>query len=230
VLREQAAQTRRLAGAQPVYYTEWNTSSNSRDRLHDEPYAAAFAVKTIMEASTLVDGYSFWTFSDIFEEDYFPSLPFHGGFGLLNLHGIAKPSYRAFELLHRLGTEQLPVWGTHETVDAWVVRRERSVTILLANHALPRHPIDMECVRLVVEDATAPRLAHVERIDDDHANAKRLWEQMGAPEYLSGAAAADLDQASKLRREPQPYDYENGVITLDVTLPPHAVAAITIET
>ena len=40
----------------------------------------------------LVEGYSFWTFSDIFEENYFPSVPFQGGFGLLNLHGIAKPS------------------------------------------------------------------------------------------------------------------------------------------
>ena len=36
-----------------------------------------------------------WTFTDIFEENYFPSVPFHGGFGLLNLHGVAKPVYRA---------------------------------------------------------------------------------------------------------------------------------------
>ena len=51
-----------------------------------------------------MQGYSYWTFSDIFEENYFPSVPFHGGFGLLNMHGIAKPAYRAFEMLHRLGT------------------------------------------------------------------------------------------------------------------------------
>lgn len=58
-----------------------------------------------MEMSGLVEAYSFWTFSDIFEENYFPSVPFHGGFGLLNLHGIPKPTYRAFQLLHHLGTE-----------------------------------------------------------------------------------------------------------------------------
>ena len=62
------------------------------------------SAKTALEASDLVQGYSFWTFSDIFEENYFPSVPFHGGFGLLTLHGIAKPTYRAFELLHKLGT------------------------------------------------------------------------------------------------------------------------------
>ena len=71
------------AGNLPVYYTEWCTSSNPRDRLHDDPYAAAFIVKTVLEANGLVQGYSYWTFSDIFEENYFPSLPFHGGFGLL---------------------------------------------------------------------------------------------------------------------------------------------------
>ena len=38
-----------------------------------------------------------------------PSEPFHGGFGLLTLHGIAKPVYRAFQLLKELGTERLLV-------------------------------------------------------------------------------------------------------------------------
>ncbi len=72
VLREQVQDARRRAGALPLYYTEWNASSNPRDPLHDEPYAAAFVTKTLMEANGLVDGYSFWTFSDIFEENYFP--------------------------------------------------------------------------------------------------------------------------------------------------------------
>src|SRR5918912_1950782 len=68
ILREQAQDVRRRARGRPVYYTEWNTSSNPRDPLHDEPYAAAFLVKTVMEAAGLVEGYSFWTFSDNFSE------------------------------------------------------------------------------------------------------------------------------------------------------------------
>jgi xylan 1,4-beta-xylosidase len=103
VLRAEAREVRKQAGELPVYYTEWCTSSNPRDAMHDDPYAAAFIVKTVLEANGLVQGYSYWTFSDIFEENYFPSVPFHGGFGLLNIHGIAKPSYRAFQLLHAFG-------------------------------------------------------------------------------------------------------------------------------
>jgi xylan 1,4-beta-xylosidase len=136
-LREQVAATHRQARGKPLFYTEWNTSANSRDRLHDEPYAAAFIVKTVLEASSLVQSYGFWTFSDIFEEDGLPSRPFHGGFGLLSLHGIPKPSYRAFELLQALGSERHDVTGAHDTVDAWVVRDAEDVALLLVNHALP---------------------------------------------------------------------------------------------
>ena len=94
-----------------------------------------------MDVARLVNGYSYWTFSDIFTENYMPSLPFQGGFGLLTLEGVPKPAYRAFELLHRLGTDELIVDGVHETVRVWAIRRERSITMLVTNHALPRHPV-----------------------------------------------------------------------------------------
>src|SRR5262249_53249381 len=126
ILREWAQGALRQARGRPLYYTEWNCSSNPRFGLQDESYAAAFAIKTVLEMVGLVEGYSFWTFTDIFEENYFPSVPFHGGFGLLNLHGIPKPSYHAFALLHRVGRQILPVDGNHETVDAWVLPRPGS--------------------------------------------------------------------------------------------------------
>src|ERR1019366_1407194 len=104
--------------------------------------------RIIMEARGLVQGYSFWTFSDIFDENYFPSVPFHGGFGLLNLHGIAKPAYRAFQLLHRSGNELFEFEGDHPTLDAWVTRKKNSATILATNLAMPRHPIQTELLNL----------------------------------------------------------------------------------
>jgi len=229
ILREQAQDAKRHARGKPLYYTEWNASSNPRDSLHDEPYSAAFAVKTIMEANGLVEGYSFWTFSDIFEENYFPSKPFHGGFGLLNLHGIPKPVYRAFELLHSLGNESLLVDGLHETVDAWVVRGLNKVTVLLTNHALPRHHLEKQRVRIQLGNAPEPASALVQQIDEDHANPKRLWKEMGAPEYLSSAQLDKLQDASQLKREPVDFGYTHGRIELEVTLPANSVAAIEFE-
>jgi xylan 1,4-beta-xylosidase len=229
VMREWAQEARRQARGKPLLYTEWNASSNPRYARQDEPYAAAFAVKTALEASDLVDAYAFWTFTDLFEENYFPSVPFHGGFGLLTLHGVRKPTYRAFELLHRLGERRLPVEGRHATVDAWAVRRGGSLTVLLTNHALPRQPIAAQRVRLELADAPPPRSATLERIDDDHANAKAAWVVMGQPEYLGGAQVERLHAASRLAAEPHPWAYEGRTALLEVEIPPHAVAALTVE-
>ena len=228
-LREETREVRKQAGDRPVYYTEWCTSSNPRDPMHDEPYAAAFITKTIMEARGLVQGYSYWTFSDIFEENYFPSVPFHGGFGLLNIHGIAKPAYRAFELLHALGTEMLAVEGTHPTVDTWAVRGTRSATVLLTNYALPRHPIALETIQAKLANAQPPIQATIRRIDSDHANAKRRWQDMGSPEYLDAAAVAELNAESRCDPEPHPFDFRDGALAFEVSLPPLSVAAVTFQ-
>ena len=226
ILREQARDVRKKAGDLPVYYTEWCTSSNPRDPMHDDAYAAAFIVKTVLEASGLVQGYSYWTFSDIFEENYFPSVPFQGGFGLLNIHGIAKPAYRAFQLLHELGTQILPVEGNHETVDAWFVRGDQRSTLVLTNFALPRHPIKTEQVCFALKSATSTTIASIQRIDLEHANAKRHWEQLGVPEYLNAATVDELKRSSQLQSEPLPIEEKTGMLSVEVSMSPQSVAAI----
>jgi xylan 1,4-beta-xylosidase len=228
-LRDGIRDARRRARGRPLHYTEWNCSSNPRYPPQDEPYAAAFAVKSVMEAAGLVENYSFWTFSDLFEENYFPSVPFHGGFGLLNVHGIPKPTYRAFELLHRLGDELLPVTGRHATVDAWVVRKPGVATVLLTNHALPRQPIAAVNVRVRLTGSPPVTAAYEERIDEDHANVKRAWREMGEPEYLGKPEVDRLLQASRLTREPRAVSYLDNSLEFDVLPPPHGVAAVTVE-
>jgi xylan 1,4-beta-xylosidase len=229
LLRDQARLTRERARGRPVYYTEWNISSNPRDHFHDEPFAAAFAAKIALETDRFVDGYGYWTFTDIFAESYFPSVPFHGGFGLLNLHGIPTPIYRAFQLLHRLGTELLTVEGTHETVDTFVIRRGATVTILLTNYAQPHHAISTQLVHIRLTDASEPHGSYVERIDEDHANPRRLWHEMGEPEYLSPFQVGQLEAASRLVKEPLSWKFDDQTIQLDVDVPPYAVAALTLE-
>ncbi|QPC92966.1 glycosyl hydrolase [Mesorhizobium sp. INR15] len=226
VLRDQARDVRKKAGRLPVYYTEWCTSSNPRDFMHDDPYAAAFIVKTVLEANTLVEGYSYWTFSDLFEENYFPSVPFQGGFGLMTIQGIAKPSFRAYQLLHGLGTEMLPVGGSHETVDAWPVRGERGATLMLTNFALPRHDIGDEKVSFTMTCPEPMTKATIQRIDVDHANAKRRWELLGKPKYPNGENLAALNEASQLEEEAVAFTMDGHVLKLDLVIPPQAVAAI----
>lgn len=229
ILRERTLKTRAAAGDTPLYYTEWSTSSNPFFHLHDEPYAAAFIVKNFLDVTDLVQAYSYWTFSDIFAENYFSSVPFHGGFGLLTINNVAKPTYRGVQLLSRLGHERLPVKGSHATVDASVVRGPHQLVVLLTNHAFPRHPIATEQVQISLHGAQAPAEAWLERIDAEHCNPRKLWEAMGSPKYPDADQLLRLQDTSELRREPLSCKQDAGNLALQLDLPPHAVAAITLE-
>ncbi len=230
-MRERALDARREAAGRPLYYTEWSTSSNPRDKLHDEPFAAAFATNILMSVDDTVDGYSWWTFSDIFDENQMPGTAFEGGFGLLSIHGIAKPVYRAFELLHKLGHRQLVVDGRHDTVSAWVVMSDDGTraTLLLTNHALPLHSVRTETVRFELRDAPTPLSASIERVDDEHANAPGAWRHMGQPNDLHEEKLEQLQEASRLVVEKLDFHYADGVTVVELQLPPHGVAAVTLE-
>lgn len=182
-----------------------------------------------MQARGLVEGYSFWTFTDIFEENYMPANAFQGGFGILTIQGIPKPSYRAFEMLHRLGTEELPVQGEHETINTWVVRGDNAVTVLLTNFALPQHPIETESVIIELTGLSEPKDVSIERIDEDHANPRRLWVEMGSPPLPSRRETEQLHAASQIVREPLKWKFKDGTLRLDFPMPTQAIAAITVN-
>ncbi|MEO5991922.1 MAG: glycosyl hydrolase [Ferruginibacter sp.] len=230
ILQKDVIKVRKLAMGKPVYYTEWNTSSNPFDELHDMPYAACFIMKTVFEANSFVEGYSFWTFSDIFEENYFSSVPFHGGFGLMNIYGIPKPSYRAFQLLHKLGDEILKVDGKHETVDVWVVRKKNILNIVITNWALPLHPIKTEKIKLQIDNINKVKSTFLERIDHNHSNARKNWEEMGSPQSLSNFEVIELETASALIKEPFAIRYERGSVFVELSVPSQGLAYITVET
>ena len=200
-----------------------------RDHYHDEPFVAGCAVKIALETYPSADGHGYWSFNDIFEENYFPSICFHGRFGLFNRYGVPKPLYRAFQLLHALGTERLAVAGTHETVDAWIVRKSGAITTLLSNYTGPNHHLTPQLVDVCITDAPAPLAAHIERIDENHANPRRLRREMGALEYPGRLQMDQLEAASRLVKEPLGFSYADRSVRFHLDLPPQAVAAVTLE-
>jgi xylan 1,4-beta-xylosidase len=230
VLQKQALQGKKESKTLPLYYTEWSTSSNPFDDLHDMPYAAAFIVKTIMEARGIVEAYSYWIFSDIFEENYFSSKPFHGGFGLLNIYGIPKPAYRAYELLHHLGDLELKTEGKHPTVDVWATKNSRSSTlkIICTNWALPRHEIKLERVSIKFKNFKM-KSAFLERIDTDHANPRKLWLEWGSPDYLSQTQTEELELRSAFKKETVFSKESEGYEIIEFDLPPQGTASLTVE-
>ncbi|MGC4071161.1 MAG: hypothetical protein QM760_01310 [Nibricoccus sp.] len=90
-----------------LHYTEWSSSYTPADPIHDSYHSAAFILDKIRNIGNAATSMSYWTFTDIFEEAGPRTTPFHGGFGLLNYQDLRKPSYFAYQFLHRLGDQEL---------------------------------------------------------------------------------------------------------------------------
>ncbi len=77
---------------------------------------------------------SYWTFSDVFEEQGVVKKPFYGGYGLIAAGGIPKAGFNAFAMLHRLGDQRL----SPELKDALVTKRaDGTLVIAVWNYADP---------------------------------------------------------------------------------------------
>jgi xylan 1,4-beta-xylosidase len=221
-LAEFAKRARAEAGELPLYYTEWGSLAGIES---DGPFGASFVAKTILDNTGLVQGYSFWAFSDIVEEQGQQAAAFHGGFGLLTQHGIPKAPYRAFQLLRQLGNKLYPAMNGG-TVDLYPVYKDqtRVLHLLAVNHNSLLHEIEDETLRIALPEDLMIRHADIQRVDDDHANALGAWRAFGTPEYLNPAQKAMLLAASELRREP----LDAGERVIELTVPAQGIALISL--
>lgn len=117
----------------PLHYTEWSTSYSPRDPVHDSYFSAPYILSKLKGTDGFADSMSYWTFTDIFEENGPVPSPFHGGFGLLNFQGLRKPAFYAYQFLNRLGEEEL----ASNDSDSWACRSARGVQILFWNFTPP---------------------------------------------------------------------------------------------
>ncbi|MCI8625869.1 MAG: beta-xylosidase [Lachnospiraceae bacterium] len=195
VLYQMTKKAKEQAGNYPLYYTEWNGSTE-----FDTCYQSAFIAHTLAHNENLVEGYSFWTVTDIFEEMGMIGRPFKNAFGMQTNHGIPKPSYRMFELLHRAGDKRLDVTGEpHRTAEVFALKGENKVSVFVYNHDIVRRNISAEEIKLTFQGPV--RAVRRTIIDEHHCNPKAAWEAMGSPDYLSKEQEETIRQASKLQYE-----------------------------
>src|ERR1019366_6047313 len=67
----------------PIHWSEFNASYMNEVAVTDSPYMGPWLANTIRMADGLVTTASYWTFSDVFEEQGVAKEPFYGGFGLI---------------------------------------------------------------------------------------------------------------------------------------------------
>lgn len=224
ILTEMIQKAREEAQNYPLYYTEWNTSAINGDSVHDVPYSAAFVAKTILDNIGYVKGYSFWTFTDIFEEAPQKIGEFHGGFGLQTIHGVKKPTFRAFEMLHSLGNDMYPRAKEQDTVGTFLAKGSDGGYCLIAyNQQVPDVPADMEKQVCVKIDHLKIHEANLYRIDESHANPRKAWEEMGAPVYPDRYSLKLLKEASAMNPESVHFEVKDEGVEICFTLPKDSV-------
>jgi beta-xylosidase len=103
------------------------------------------------------------------------------------------------------------------------------VDLLLTNHAFPGHDIATETITWHVQGARKPASASLLRIDEDNGNSRQAWLDMGAPDYLDASQVVALERSSALRASRVPISARDGGFDLEISLPPHAIAAVRIE-
>jgi xylan 1,4-beta-xylosidase len=193
-----------------IHLTEWSCSSSPRDFTHDFLQAATFVVKTNLESIGTVDSLSYWVFTDIFEEGGAGDEIFHGGFGMINVQGIVKPTFHAYRLLAGLGDELIAC------SECGVVTRDSSSGKIraLACHYPPQMPLsvpassdtrDKAWETLSLGDPVVLEIdlhglkpgaeVVIETLDSRHGNAMGAWEEMGFP------AAPTREQCGVLREK-----------------------------
>ncbi|MDE2182728.1 MAG: cellulase family glycosylhydrolase [Alphaproteobacteria bacterium] len=117
----------------PLYFTEWSTSYNPRDPIHDAYLSAPFILEKLRKVDGAVQSMSYWTYTDLFEEAGPPPTTFHGGFGLLTREGIRKASYFAYKYLNELG----PTVLKNADAESWLTRDGKNFVGLIWNYTTP---------------------------------------------------------------------------------------------
>jgi xylan 1,4-beta-xylosidase len=212
--RVRGSRSRIDASATPhleLHYTEWSSSYTAADPIHDQYIEAAFILEKLRAASPLAQSMSYWTFTDIFEENGPPTRPFHGGFGLMNLQGIRKPAYFAYKFLAQLGPQDI---STSEDAHAWATTKpDGSVQALFWNYTAISPPADSSnqiffkkeqpAQAAPTTDLTLQHLKNgrytlsVYRTGYQQNDAYTAYLHMGAPSQLTRAQVAALDQVAR---------------------------------
>ena len=96
----------------PIYLSEYN-SGLFADLNHDSSFASSYIILStsdLIQRKVELDIWSYWTFSDIFEEQGWIPTEFHNGFGMITINGVPKPAFALPSSLQEeiSGTETIP--------------------------------------------------------------------------------------------------------------------------
>lgn len=198
----------------PIIISEFNAAFLNRVDIEDSAFMGPWLANTIRAADGLTFMMSYWTFSDVFEEQGVVKRPFYGGFGLIAERGIPKAAFRAFQLLHRLGDRRLD----STSGDSLITRRpDGTFVVAIWNYAGPAEPGNARTIQLRLKDGRNAKY-QMQAVGRGRG-ALEEWIRMGKPDYPTHEQIAQLIGASRIAAA-------KGRLAEPITLEPHELAVL----
>jgi xylan 1,4-beta-xylosidase len=216
----------------PLIFSEYNASYANEPNVTDTPYIGSWLANNIRQCDGLTVSMSYWSFSDVFDEQGVVRTPFYGGFGLIAADGIPKASFNAFSALHKLGELRIPAQS--DSVLA-TKSKDGKVEVALWDYA---PPTGTGAAYTMPHDPTGPaktfdlRFDHVAanapvevlRVDDDHGNAVKAFDAMGRPQGSLSREQVKQLRAAGAMAAPEHMRLDHG--SLHITVPTHGLAVL----
>jgi xylan 1,4-beta-xylosidase len=215
----------------PLIFSEYNASYANEPDVTDTIYMGPWLATTISQCDGLTEAMSYWSFSDVFEEQGVVRTPFYGGFGLIAADNIPKPAFNAFSMLHLLGDRRLKVDSTDVLA---TTKADGSITLALWNYGPPfgtgptytPPPANLgpaKTITVTLQGVPSNAPIQIWRLDADHGNVIKSFDAMGRPPFPS------REQISTLRAASQPSQPELTALkggSVSITIPPQGLVLI----
>jgi xylan 1,4-beta-xylosidase len=208
----------------PIIISEFNASYMNQPSVTDSVYMGPWLADTIRQCDGMTKMMSYWTFSDVFEEQGPVKKPFYGGFGLVAEGGVPKPAFNAFRLLHMLGHRRIPVDSNSVLATR---HKDGSLSIAVWNYSAPKQAGVTKTILLHL--AGLPADEHevsLYRLDRHYGDALAAYRAMGSPKYPTQKQFRELRQAARMG-PPQYFSLKSDQLSLK--LPPKALFLVQIQ-
>lgn len=207
----------------PLYFSEYNASYANEPNVTDSIYMGPWLATTIAQCDGMIQDMSYWTFSDVFEEQGVVRSPFYGGFGLLAADSIPKPAFNVFALLHKLGDQRIAVQSESALATKTA---DGALAVALWNYAPPvgtganytpeTAPAGPEKeFAVTLEHVPASANVTVWRVDATHGNVIPAFDRMGRPATPSREQIIELRKAGAMAPA-EHVKLEHGVLRIKV--------------
>ncbi|MFY9394044.1 MAG: glycosyl hydrolase, partial [Halanaerobiales bacterium] len=210
----------------PLHITEFNSSYVPVCPVHDTDFHAAYIARILSEAGEYADSYSYWTFSDVFEEQDVPKAVFHGGFGLVALNSIKKPTFYAFEFFSRAGKELL------YRDDNLIVTRDEDRYVIIGWNWANKAANERERAKsylLKLPSIGEEAILLKKEVGGAHANPLQTWSNLGKPRTLNKEQLAILQASAEPLQVDERLRAEEGSYEVEINIGPNRICMLEIK-